>query len=173
MSAPGQDRVDVEVLAGDDASLTRRYPLERFARLADLLTGVKGEAIATANFSRLPQGQAACELDVSAVVTLTCQRCLEPFEQPLRSVARLAFVGGEDQAGLVPEGFEAVAADEGRADLGELVEDELLLSLPVVALHGEGTQCAGSARQAEDDQSAEPAAETHRPFAQLQDLLKH
>ena len=49
----------------------------------------------------------------------------------------------------------------------------LLFSLPVVALHGEGTRCAGSARQAGDDDREEPPAETHRPFAQLQDLLKH
>ena len=173
MSAPGQDRVNVDVLAADEAGLTRRYPLARFARLADLLASTTGEATARFTFSRLPEGLAGCELEVSSVARLKCQRCLESFEQPLHSDTRLAFVACEDDAGKVPEGYEAIAADEGRIDLGDLVEDELLLSLPVVALHGEGTQCAGTARQAGDDDRAEAPADTHRPFAQLQDLLKH
>jgi uncharacterized protein len=173
MSAPGLDRVDVDVLAADGASLTRRYPIERFARLVDVLAGAGGEVVATFVFARLAEGLAGCELGLSARLTLKCQRCLEPYGQPLHSTTKLAFVAGDDDAGLVPEGFDAVPADDGRVDLGELVEDELLLSLPVVALHGEGTQCAGSARQAADEMGARPEADTHRPFAQLQDLLKH
>jgi uncharacterized metal-binding protein YceD (DUF177 family) len=49
----------------------------------------------------------------------------------------------------------------------------LLLSLPIVAMHGGGTRCAETARHAEIDTHDGPEAKTHRPFAQLQDLLKH
>lgn len=173
MSASGPQRVNVEVLAADEARLVQRYALAGFARLADLLASGSGEATARFAFSRLTEGLAGCELEVSAVARLKCQRCLEAFEQPLHSSTRLAFVASEDDAGNVPEGYEAIPADEGRVDLGDLVEDELLLSLPVVALHGEGTQCAGTARQAGQNDRVEPPSETHRPFAQLQDLLKH
>jgi len=173
MSASGQHRVNVEVLAADEARLVRRYALAGFVRLADLLESTSGEAAARFAFSRLAEGLAGCELEVSAVARLKCQRCLEAFEQPLHSMTRLAFVGSEEDAGRVPPGYEAIPADEGRVDLGDLVEDELLLSLPVVALHGEGTQCAGTSRQAGHDDRVEPPPETHRPFAKLQDLLKH
>jgi uncharacterized protein len=173
MSAPGPERVDVDVLADEGAGLERRYPIERFARLADILSGRQGEATVRFGFSRIGGDIPACEMDVEAALMLTCQRCLEPFEQPLHSATKLAFVSSEEEAGRVPEGFEAVPAPNARVDLSELVEDELLLSLPVVALHGEGTRCAGSARQAGDDDREEPPAETHRPFAQLQDLLKN
>jgi uncharacterized protein len=165
--------MDVDLLADEGAGLGRRYPIERFARLADILSDRRGEAAVRFDFSRVGEGMPGCEMDLEAVVTLTCQRCLEAFEQDVHSVTKLAFVANEEEAGRVPEGFEAVAVPNARVDLGELVEDELLLSLPVVALHGEGTRCAGSARQAEEDEREERPAETHRPFAQLQDLLKH
>jgi len=173
MSAPGHERVDVDVLADEGAGLERRYPIAHFARLADTVSDSQGEAVVRFDFLRAGDGVPACGMELEAVVTLTCQRCLEPYEQPLRSEAKLAFVTGDEDGGQVPEGYEVVPAPRGRVDLLELVEDELLLSLPVVALHGEGTQCAGSARQAEDDGREERPAETHRPFAQLQDLLKH
>jgi uncharacterized metal-binding protein YceD (DUF177 family) len=66
-----------------------------------------------------------------------------------------------------------VPVEGGRADLDVLAEDELLLSLPMFAMHGDGTRCAETARQAVTDTREEPVAETHQPFAQLQDLLKH
>jgi uncharacterized protein len=173
MSAPGHERVDVDVLADEGAGLERRYPIGCFARIADVVSDSRGEAVVRFDFARVGEGIPACEIGLEAVVTLVCQRCLEPYEQPLRSEARLAFVTSDEEAGRVPEGYEAVPAAGARIDLATLAEDELLLSLPVVALHDEGIQCAGSARQAGDDGREERAAETHRPFAQLQELLKH
>lgn len=173
MSASGHERVDVGVLAGEGAGLERRYPIERFARLADILSDNRGEVTVRFGFARVGEDIPACEMELRCVMTLTCQRCLEPFGQPVHSVTKLAFVTSEEEAGRVPEGFEAVPVSKARVDLLELVEDELLLSLPVVALHGEGSRCAGSARQAGDEGREQRPTETHRPFAQLQDLLKH
>jgi uncharacterized protein len=173
MSAPGPDRVDVDVLADSRVGLERRYPIGRFGRLAGLLTSADGGVVASFAFGRLDDGLASCALDVSAAVSLTCQRCLEPFEVALHASTKLAFVARDEDASIVPEGYEAVPAGEGRVDLAELVEDELLLSLPVVARHGAGTRCAGTAPQAGGEERAAPAAGTHRPFARLQDLLKH
>jgi uncharacterized protein len=173
MSAAGQDPVDVDVLAADSAGLTRHYALGRFARLAGVLASPEGDALAQFSFMRLAEGLAGCELSVKATVALKCQRCLETFRPTLESTARLAFVGDDVAEATVPEGYEAVAVLRGRVDLAALVEDELLLSLPVVALHGEGTRCAGAGRPAENREREQPAAETHRPFAQLQELMKH
>ena len=173
MPAPGPDTVDVDALAGSGAELERRYPLADFSRLADLLAAVHGEAVAKFAFARLAQGLPGCDLSLATTVTLTCQRCLEAFELPLQTSARLAFVASEDDASQVPDGFDAIPADDGRIDLAALVEDELLLSLPVVALHPAGSECAAAARRAEREARAVPDAGKHRPFAQLQDLLKH
>jgi uncharacterized protein len=173
MSAPRPDRVDVGVLAADRVCLTRRYPVASLERIADALVSPAGEVEATFEFERLAEGLAGCQLEVSTAVRLRCQRCLEPFEQLLRSRTKLAFVGSDEEAGRVPDGFEAVSAGDGWIDLRELVEDELLLSLPIVALHGGDTRCAASSRPAAEDSGEEAAARKQRPFAQLQDLLKN
>jgi uncharacterized protein len=173
MPAPSQERVDVKRLAAEGASCERRYKLGELPRLSDLLAAPDGEATARFSFAPVTDGVAGCELAVEAVVTLECQRCLEPFEQLLNSSARLAFVASDEEAALAPEGYEAVPVVDDRVDLRALVEDELLLSLPIVAMHGGGTRCAETARHVATEMQGEPEAKTHQPFAQLQDLLKH
>lgn len=173
MPAPCPDRVDVDILAAEGASIQRRYKLQELPRLAEVLAAADGEANARFSFARVAEGMAGCELELEAVVTLECQRCLEPFGQALSSSARLAFVADDEEAAPVPEGYEAIPTGEDRVDLRALVEDELLLSLPIVAMHGGGTRCAETARHAVTGKRDEPEAKTHQPFAQLQDLLKH
>jgi uncharacterized metal-binding protein YceD (DUF177 family) len=60
-----------------------------------------------------------------------------------------------------------VLASGGRISVADLVTEELLLSLPLVPRHEVAAECAVAAAQPE-----EGATETHRPFAQLADLLK-
>jgi len=172
MPAPRADKVDVEVLAAEGAALERRFSLAEFPRLADVLAAPGGEATARFRFLTVAEGIPGCELEVEAEASLRCERCLEIFDQGLESSTRLAFAAEESDEGRVPEDFEVVNVGPGRVSLAQLVEDELLLSLPVVALHGEGTPCA--ARGATDATGAEAVVETetHRPFAGLKDLLK-
>ena len=173
MRAPRADTVDVEVLATEGASLERRYSLDQFERLADVLVEHEGAVTAWFRFLEAADGLPACELRVEAEVSLRCQRCLQPVRRVIGSVSRLAFVSRDEDATRVPAECEAVTGDVERIDLVGLVEDELLLSLPVVALHAEGTPCAAEARGAGAGTVAAEAAETHRPFARLKDLLEH
>lgn len=173
MPAPPADVVDVEVLAAEGASLERRFRLGEFARLADVLVDRDGEASARFRFCNVADDVPGCELEIAAEVRLRCQRCLQACGRTIASATRLAFVAADEEATRVPQEWEAVTAEQGRVALRDLVEDELLLSLPVVAMHAPGTACARSARQAaaEDGDAQEP--DTHRPFAGLKDLLGH
>ena len=132
-----------------------------------------GEAVASFRFLRAAEDAPACELSVEAVADLRCERCLETFRYPIASEVRLAFVpegSGEDR---VPDGFEAVPIGSECLSLSGLVEDELLLSLPVVALHPEGTPCAERGAQVEGNAGGTENSGTQRPFAGLKELLKH
>jgi uncharacterized protein len=61
--------------------------------------------------------------------------------------------------------------DEGLVSLRELAEEELLLALPIVAMHT--LQACGQAPIYEAGGEMEPASDDRtRPFAALQDLLK-
>jgi uncharacterized protein len=84
-------------------------------------------------------------LEISALVWLTCQRCLELYSEKveLSSVLPIA----KDESELARWESEDPLVDalvaEPRLDVATLVEDEILLGLPVVPRHPEGECGAG------------------------------
>jgi uncharacterized protein len=114
-------------------------------------------------------GLAVAELTVRGTAVLQCQRCMEKLEAPVETRSRVALISSETEAGRVPEDLEPMLAPGGRISVRDIVEEELMLFLPIVPSHENETECvpaAGSSTVAE----REP--ETQRPFAQLQELLK-
>jgi uncharacterized protein len=174
MSKALADRVDVKLLALQGVRAGQEYPLAGLPRLRESLLSPAGLAVAQFVFQQV-EGMPAVQATVEATVQLRCQRCLQPFGCPLESRARLVFVTSDAEAGRVPEGWEAITVDPHRVELAELVEDELLLSLPIVPLHAAAARCQPAAElvTAAEMPEPEPAIATQRPFAALKDLLKH
>jgi uncharacterized protein len=88
----------------------------------------------------------------------------------LASDAEVVFA--EEGAAELPEGSETVGGDPHRLDFAALVEDELLLALPIIPQHDAGDVCTLPAGGG-DDIDASDTAQMRRPFAGLKDLLKH
>ena len=83
-------------------------------------------------------------------------------------------VFADEGAPELPGGFEAIGGDPRKLDLGTLVEDELLLGLPLIPHHEADEACGmATAPAGVADESMDEAAEMRRPFAGLKDLLKH
>jgi uncharacterized protein len=102
-------------------------------------------------------------------VTLECQRCLQSMQVPLHAERRIFFVAGEDAAAaLDAESDDDVLALTPALDLAELIEDELLLALPLVPRHAHCPQPLPRAF-AEDDPAIDPA---DNPFAVLASLKR-
>jgi DUF177 domain-containing protein len=75
-------------------------------------------------------------IEAEAEVILECQRCLQPMRWPLQARRRIFFVEGEDAAAALDADTEDdVLALVPALDLQALVEDELLLALPIVPRH--------------------------------------
>jgi len=72
---------------------------------------------------------------VEAEVVLECQRCLGPLKQLVHSEFCLSPVETAEAAAQLPERYEAVFTESGSLSLRHLVEEELLLSLPVAPSH--------------------------------------
>jgi uncharacterized metal-binding protein YceD (DUF177 family) len=89
------------------------------------------------------------------------------MERSLERVSRIALIASEEEAARVPPEREPVLVPGGRISVGELLTEELLLLLPIVPLHEE-RECAS--KPAAERGAA--GGETHRPFANLADLLK-
>jgi uncharacterized protein len=108
------------------------------------------------------------QLRASAQVRLQCQRCLGPCEQPLEVDRPIRFVATEEQAQRLDEEIEEdVLAYANKVSAKELVEDELILALPVVAMH---EVCPEGEGLAPPIAPADPVArldERENPFAVL------
>ncbi len=152
-------------LADGEAEVDFTVPL---AELPGLATGVTGSVAGRARFARA-QGLPVAELTVRGAATLECQRCMRPMSVPIDTVVRLALVAAEADVARVPPELEPVLAPGGRISIGELITEELLLTLPIVALHGEGEPCAAPLGKTA---AGEQGQDTHKPFARLADLLK-
>ena len=102
------------------------------------------------------------------VVRLECQRCLQPLSEALHVDRRLRFVAGEDEAARLDEESEDdVLALVSRLDLFDLLEDELILALPLVPRHGTCPQPLDAASAIAPPVAAEVRP---NPFAALASL---
>ena len=175
--------LDVAAFCRDAAQLQGQWPLEELPRLAEsALRDHDGPTVApvawraAGSMQPVRGGAAQCrlDLDVSAAVRLECQRCLQPMVVPLRVERRFHFVHGEDEAARLDEQMEDdVLALTPRLDLRTLIEDELLLALPLVPRHEACADLPAAIRTHEDRPGeAAPAADGSHPFAALAALRR-
>jgi uncharacterized protein len=171
MSPPWSKPLDVDRLSEAEADIDFAVPLAELPRLRAQLASVEGEVHGRVHFRRMA-GIAVAELTLSGTARLVCQRCLEAMDVGVEAEAQVGLSPTEADADSVPEELEAVLAPEGRISVGELVEEELLLTLPIVPLHSQadGGLCAPA--QAPQPAPGGREEEVQRPFAQLAELLK-
>jgi len=171
MPTPREQPLDVLDLAATGRVVERRFPVADFGRLADRLAEPGGSAQARLALGMI-DGTPAGVLQLQAGVTLECQRCLRPMRRMVESESQLAFVAQEDA--LLPADHEPVVGDPRRVDLAALVEEELLLAVPLIARHAPDEECGLPAQAGSRESEPAPAAqEMRRPFAGLKDLMKH
>jgi uncharacterized protein len=106
-------------------------------------------------------------LHIATTVRLQCQRCLLPLAEPIGIDRRLMFVRDEAEAARLDEAIdEDVLVLSRRFDLHELIEDELILALPLVPRHEQCPQPLATSGAVPDD----GADERVNPFAGLKTL---
>ena len=169
MSQHLPDHLDPWRFADLGKRISGSYPLASLPRLSECLTDTRGEASFSLEFFRDEQHRAGLRGIVEAVLIVQCQRCLEAMPWSVRSDVALAFVEGLDEAERLPDALDPVLVENGRVELRDLIEDELLLALPQVAMHPTGT-CVSQHAAEQIQGDSEP--ERKNPFAVLAEL-KH
>jgi len=110
-------------------------------------------------------------LHAEATLPLICQRCMGPVPTSVEVNQWYRFVATEDIAMAEDdESEEDLLVMAPQFDLLELVEDELLMGLPLVPMHGECPQ--GAAPEVATDLVPNELAEKPNPFAMLSKLKK-
>ncbi len=174
MSLGWSRRAPVDTLVGTEAAVDFTIPLAELPRVSHELSATDGEAIGKVRFSR-QLGHAVADLEVAAQPEVVCQRCMQPMRWPIKVKSRIALVSDYAAADRVPEGLEVFLVEADSVSVRDLVDEEILLALPHVARHEEGSECADSAMQlpgqeAESEEDSDP--QVQKPFAQLGELLK-
>ncbi len=153
----------------EDAGLSGRHALAGFKRL---VAGLPAQADTQVQWFLRGEGTVAgrrfINVQAQAQVTLECQRCLQPFVLPLQVDNRLEVVRRQSDLEGDDDEIERIVGS-ARFDVLDLIEDELILSLPSVPKHGVCPSVPGMA-----DSSGEPEDQARRPspFAALKRLKK-
>jgi uncharacterized protein len=142
------------------------WPVSGFTRLAEAVFSNHGEVTARLKFGTRA-GTNCLDGHVQAELELRCERCLDPVIQHIESDFRFGLIISEDEADTLPKEFEPLLVPDYELSLLELVEDEILLSLPIVARHDE--ECSEILRKHKVDDKLQQ--DTYRPFAALKDLM--
>ena len=110
-----------------------RLPLSSLHRLADSLVDTEGEVVYSLDFDKDALQVPYVELRIDAELPLLCQRSLQRFLLPVKIVQRLGLIRDEaEEAGLLPDYEPLLVPEDGMLQGAELVEDELILAVPVV-----------------------------------------
>ncbi len=168
-------RLDVKALAQTNGEISGRDLLSRYERLAQDLQG-QGPDLplnwAARGETRLgPDGRQAfwLHLTLATALPLVCQRCLGPVEVPVAVSRAFRFVATEEEAlAQDDEVDEDLLVLSREFNLAELIEDELVMDVPLIPRH---EVCPVPVKLAAVDADFEAAAtEKPNPFASLSKL---
>jgi uncharacterized protein len=180
MSPGPADQVNAKELSARAAVVERRLELSHLDRVRDA-GGLPGTRIdAQLRFGAFDSRTTVVVL-VEGVAMLPCQRCLQPCTTHIDESAQVMVVRDEDED--VPGGFEPFVGLPEQLSLAALVEEQVLLALPLVPMHAaDDPQCLANSDGAEsapvrplaaDTPAAGAAAEEKQtPFANLRELLE-
>ena len=169
---------DIRAFAQAAAQLKGEGPVRDWPRLADEQLADAGADAGRVQWQVLGRmvavtggaAQVGLSLQARAELTMQCQRCLTPVMTPLLAERDFLFVADEATAEAMDEESDAdVLVISRDFDVLSLVEDELILALPLVPRHD---VCPRHLPAQAADEAFDAASERPNPFAALAALKK-
>jgi len=138
-----------------------KLPLAGFKRVRDSLAARSGEVTYEIEFGKDEIGVAHLRVRAEATLPLTCQRTLEVFGLPVHVDAKLGLIAHEAEEAALPSDYEPLLTADGQISPAEVIEDELILALPVVPLSPgaeDASRVWGDTDEMQDDGQENPFA---------------
>lgn len=157
--------IEPQRLVDAAASLSGEVAFKSMPRLLECLASHEGYAQFTLDFSKNESDVALISGELTADVTLECQRCMQPFLHELVLRILLSPVDELINANEIADDVEPLLMHEGKVKLAALIEDEILLALPYLPKH------APQDCPVEFEISTEPEVKKERPFKGLDKLI--
>ena len=177
MSSPHHaSRLNILAFAAEGEPLVSTTLLQNMERLEQELSGLKPDSTINWQARAELRPSAGDEADIwlrltaSASVPLTCQRCLTAVDCPIEVDQWYRFVATEEIAMAEDdESEEDLLVMEPQFDLLAVLEDELIMALPVVPMH---EVCPVTVHVQTGTLKAAESIEKPNPFAVLAQLKK-
>lgn len=168
--------IDPYALAKQGRSIEGKVALSELKRVLPLLQSSTGEVEFSLDFDTDEAGIPRVRGNVRTKLILQCQRCMEDMEFPVLSKVRLGIVRSRDAAEHLPDSYDPLVCDED-ASIISMLEDELILAMPVVAMHniedcpqGESFSVLKFKEEQREGERNDAGTERKNPFAVLAQL---
>lgn len=152
-------------------NISGNLSLERLPRFSKSLSDSEGSVQIDLRFTLSDAKERLISGSLEARVNIFCQRCLKPLAIELMDDINLALVRDEQAAKQLNPELDPWICEDHRLDLAELVEEQLILCMPLVSFHESG-DCLQRrnfvAGEIEDDSHTAESKES--PFAILRTL---
>ena len=137
---------DLDALADREAVLSGEIELRQLTRLREIVHSASGSIRTNLKFHRQVNSFVTVDLTFETALELICQRCLEPLVQDVSEQVSLKLLEPGSMSREVTKKDEAVVLTDGKLNPAALLEDELILSLPIVPRHTEIDECGNMAQ---------------------------
>ena len=144
------------------ASVTRgsawngAIPIARLPRLAAALSSTEGELQVELQAGRDTAGASTLKGQISGELGLVCQSCMKAFAWPLHAGIELRLVSSEAEEKRLLHDCEPLLVEDDTLHLQTIVEEEVLLVLPIAP------RCPECDNQAPESAGIVPEAPGHQ-----------
>jgi uncharacterized protein len=116
-----------------DSNFQGKIGLGDLNRLADFLLLDRADIEVEFKFSQSDYDLPMVEGEIQTRLTIECQRCLKAMEIPLKINFQLLVSPPGSE--VIESSLDTVFSENGSVDIFAVVEDELILGLPLVTMH--------------------------------------
>lgn len=128
-------KVDPFRFADNASRLQGAMPIKNMERLRASLASDQGDAEVNIRFGVDEQGIRFMQGRVETHLALQCQRCMESFDYEIINDFKLGIVQTEEEANELPTSYDPLIMTGEDLFLQDVIEDELIVSLPIVPMH--------------------------------------
>lgn len=166
------DYVDARKIFAQRAHINGTVPVSQFQRFCELLANPSGELKVSLQFCLDERHRRIVEGSIETCVAVVCQRCLEQTSILLQERFKLGVVETEAQIERLPDDVDPWLTTEFRLPLADILEEQLILAMPIVSYHEKACTAVLPANSASNvqDKAGSIKQRDDNPFAVLKKL---
>ena len=138
---PLSERFDPQALADRNFTLTGQLSADSMQRLSDAVVSMVSRVNVDLQLARTRYGHCLMDGNIVCTLGLRCVRCLDEVGVLLNPAVKLVLKSQSEAFIEQPEGYDLYEYTGNSLELTRLIEDELLLALPLAPKHMDISLC--------------------------------